>query len=81
MDTNRVSLIITIEEDCSSIKFRGECDGKPNDDQNALTAAIYAAAMDIAQDSDVFTHYLAIADALAEEEHKADMRKSLKLIH
>tara|TARA_Y100000015_G_C2393464_1_gene91442 strand:+ start:733 stop:978 length:246 start_codon:yes stop_codon:yes gene_type:complete len=81
MDTNRVSLIVTIEDDCSSIRFKGQCDGKPSDEQNAFAAAIYAAVMDIAQDDETFTYYLKVADALAEEEDRAEKRSKLKLIH
>ena len=40
MDTNRVSLIVTIEDDCSSIRFKGQCDGKPSDEQNAFAIAV-----------------------------------------
>lgn len=81
MDTNRVTLFVTIEDDCSTVRFKGQCDGKPSDDQNAITAAIYAAVLDVVQDSDTFTYYLALADELAEEEARAEKRANLKLVH
>ncbi len=81
MDTGRMSLIITLESDCSSVRFRGECDGEATEEQSALTAAIYAAVTDITQDSETYTYYLQLADSLAEEEERVEKRKHLKLIH
>ncbi len=81
MDTNRVSLIITIEDDCSTVKFKGECDGNPSDEQYAFTSAIYAAAMDVVQSDEVFTHYLKVAEQIADAEEREEKQPQLKLVH
>ena len=81
MDTGRLSLTITIENDCSSIKFKGECDGDSSYEQNAFAAAIYAAVTDIVENDDTFNRYLDLADEMAEVLEKADRRKNLKLVH
>jgi len=81
MDTGRLSLVITLESDCSKMKFKGSCDGTPTEDQNAFAAAIYAAVSDITQSDETFTYYLQLADGLAKEEERIDKRKHLKLMH
>jgi len=80
MDTNRVSLTITIEEDCSSIKFKGECDGTPSEDQNDVAAAIYAAVSDIAENTDTFEYFFEMAQEMAKEEYKPNP-PSLRLVN
>tara|TARA_R110000822_G_scaffold265007_1_gene389033 strand:+ start:281 stop:523 length:243 start_codon:yes stop_codon:yes gene_type:complete len=70
MDTNRVSLIITIEEDCTSIKFKGEVDGTASEDQNDVAAAIFSAVSDIAANSDTLDYFLEMSELMAEELHK-----------
>lgn len=81
MDTNRVQLVFTLEEDCSSIKFKSFVDGEASDDQKTFVAAIYAAVMDVCQTDEVFTYYLQVADQMAEEEVRKQKRAHLKLIH
>jgi hypothetical protein len=78
MDTNRVSLTVTIEEDCSSVKFKGECDGTPSDDQNDVAAAIYAAVTDITLTPEIFEYYLAMAVEMGKE---LDTPPSLRLVN
>ena len=84
MDTGRMTLLLTLDADCSSIKFTGECDGEPTIEQNGIGAAIYAAIVDIINDEDVLMHYLALASAMAdeeEEEEKKPKQFKLKLVH
>jgi hypothetical protein len=84
MDTGRMTLLLTLDADCSSVKFTGECDGEPTIEQNGIGAAIYAAIVDIINDEDVLMHYLALASALAdeeEEEEKKPKQFELKLVH
>ena len=78
MDTNRVSLTVTIEEDCSSVKFKGECDGTPSADQNEVASAIYAAVTDISLTPEVFEYYLAMAVEMGK---KLDTSPSLRLVN
>lgn len=78
MDTNRVSLTVTIEEDCSSVKFKGECDGTPSNDQNDVAAAIYAAVTDISLTPEIFEYYLAMAVEMGKE---LDTPPSLRLVN
>ena len=78
MDTNRVSLTITIEEDCSSVKFKGEVDGAASDDQNAMSAAIYAAVTDIVLTPEVFDYYTEMAAEMGKE---LAYEPSLKLVN
>jgi|TARA_B110000908_G_C10167866_1_gene409338 hypothetical protein len=84
MDTGRMTLLLTLDADCSSVKFTGECDGEPTIEQNGIGAAIYAAIVDIINDEDVLMHYLALASAMAdeeEEEEKKPKQFKLKLVH
>tara|TARA_R110002153_G_scaffold84299_2_gene211156 strand:- start:1606 stop:1860 length:255 start_codon:yes stop_codon:yes gene_type:complete len=84
MDTGRMTLLLTLDADCSSVKFTGECDGEPTHEQNGIGAAIYAAIVDIINDEDVLMHYLALASAMAdeeEEEEKKPKQFKLKLVH
>ena len=84
MDTGRMTLLLTLDADCSSVKFTGECDGEPTIEQNGIGAAIYAAIVDIINDDDVLMHYLALASAMAdeeEEEEKKPKQFKLKLVH
>jgi|TARA_R110000744_G_scaffold51337_6_gene110565 hypothetical protein len=84
MDTGRMTLLLTLDADCSSVKFTGECDGEPTIEQNGIGAAIYAAIVDIINDEDVLMHYLALASAMAdeeEEEEKKPKQFELKLVH
>ena len=82
MDTNRLSLIITIEDDCSSVKFKRECDGTTSNDQDAMAAAIYAAVTDIALSPETFDYYLAMAEELSKEQHEEKPEQfKLKLVH
>ena len=84
MDTGRMTLLLTLDADCSSVKFTGECDGEPTIEQNGIGAAIYAAIVDIINDDDVLMHYLALASAMAdeeEEEEKKPKQFELKLVH
>jgi len=78
MDTNRVSLTVTIEEDCSSVKFKGECDGTPSPDQNEIASAIYAAITDITLTPEIFEYYLAMAVEMGKE---LDTPPSLRLVN
>jgi|TARA_R110002096_G_C14392490_1_gene706648 hypothetical protein len=80
MDTNRVSLIITIEEDCSSVKFKGECDGAASEDQSDVAAAIYAAVSDIAANPDTLEYFLEMAAEMAKELNKPTP-PSLRLVN
>lgn len=68
MDTNRVSLIITIEEDCSSVKFKGECDGAASADQNDIASAIYAAVTDVVISPETLEYYLEMAAELSKQQ-------------
>ena len=85
MDTGRMTLLLTLDADCSSVKFTGECDGEPTIEQNGIGAAIYAAIVDIINDDDVLMHYLALASAMADEEEEEEEKKpkqfELKLVH
>ena len=84
MDTGRMTLLLTLDADCSSVNFTGECDGEPTIEQNGIGAAIYAAIVDIINDEDVLMHYLALASAMAdeeEEEEKKPKQFKLKLVH
>jgi hypothetical protein len=85
MDTGRMTLMLTLDADCSSVKFTGECDGEPTIEQNGIGAAIYAAIVDIINDEDVLMHYLALASAMADEEEEEEEKKpkqfKLKLVH
>jgi hypothetical protein len=85
MDTGRMTLLLTLDADCSSVKFTGECDGEPTIEQNGIGAAIYAAIVDIINDEDVLMHYLALASAMADEEEEEEEKKpkqfELKLVH
>ena len=84
MDTGRMTILLTLDADCSSVKFTGECDGEPTIEQNGIGAAIYAAIVDIINDEDVLMHYLALASAMAdeeEEEEKKPKQFKLKLVH
>jgi len=85
MDTGRMTLLLTLDADCSSVKFTGECDGEPTIEQNGIGAAIYAAIVDIINDEDVLMHYLALASAIADEEEEEEETKpkqfKLKLVH
>ena len=85
MDTGRMTLLLTLDADCSSVKFTGECDGEPTIEQNGIGAAIYAAIVDIINDEDVLMHYLALASAMADEEEEEEEKKpkqfKLKLVH
>jgi len=84
MDTGRMTLLLTLDADCSSVKFTGECDGEPTIEQNGIGAAIYAAIVDIINDEDALMHYLALASAMAdeeEEEEKKPKQFKLKLVH
>ena len=79
-----MTLLLTLDADCSSVKFTGECDGEPTIEQNGIGAAIYAAIVDIINDEDVLMHYLALASAMAdeeEEEEKKPKQFKLKLVH
>jgi len=80
MDTGRLSLIITFESDCSSVKFKGECDGDPTLEQSAYGGAIYAAVQDIVLNEEVLMHYLEMSRALIKEDAKEKQFK-LKLVH
>ena len=80
METGRLSLVITFESDCSSVKFKGECDGEPTLEQSAYGGAIYAAVQDIVNNEEVLTHYLKLAQDLTEEEPAQEQFK-LKLVH
>jgi len=80
MDTGRMTLLLTLDADCSSVKFTGECDGEPTIEQNGIGAAIYAAIVDIINDEDVLMHYLALASAMADEEEEEEKKpKQFKL--
>ena len=84
MDTGRMTLLLTLDADCSSVKFTGECDGEPTIEQNGIGAAIYAAIVDIINDDDVLMHYLALASAMADEEEEEENKPEqfkLKLVH
>tara|TARA_R110002153_G_scaffold252395_1_gene410156 strand:+ start:24 stop:278 length:255 start_codon:yes stop_codon:yes gene_type:complete len=84
MDTGRMTLMLTLDADCSSVKFTGECDGEPTIEQNGIGAAIYAAVIDIINDEDVLLHYLALASAMADEEEEEENKPEqfkLKLVH
>ena len=85
MDTGRMTLLLTLDADCSSVKFTGDCDGEPTIEQNGIGAAIYAAVVDIINDEDVLLHYLALASAMADEEEEEEEKKpkqfELKLVH
>jgi len=84
MDTGRLSLIITFESDCSSVKFKGECDGDPTLEQSAYGGAIYAAVQDIVLNEEVLMHYLEMSRALIKEEDNKEPAKKkvkLKLVH
>ena len=83
METGRLSLIITFESDCSSVKFKGECDGDPTLEQSAYGGAIYAAVQDIVLNEEVLTHYLEMATDLMKEENEEPAKKKvkLKLVH
>ena len=84
MDTGRMTLLLTLDADCSSVKFTGECDGEPTIEQNGIGAAIYAAIVDIINDEDVLMHYLALASAMADEEEEEENKPEqfkLKLVH
>ena len=78
MDTNRVSLTITIEEDCSSVKFKGEVDGIASNDQNAMSAAIYAAVTDLTLTPEIFEYY---SDMAVEMGKLLNPAPSLRLIN
>ena len=84
METGRLSLIITFESDCSSVKFKGECDGDPTLEQSAYGGAIYAAVQDIVNNEEVLMHYLEMATAVMKEEDNKEPAKKkfkLKLVH
>jgi len=84
MDTGRMTLLLTLDADCSSVKFTGECDGTATMEQQGIGAAIYAAVVDIINDEDVLMHYLAIASAMADEEEEEEEKPEqfkLKLVH
>ena len=83
METGRLSLVITFESDCSSVKFKGECDGDPTLEQSAYGGAIYAAVQDIVNDEEVLMYYLDMATALMKEEDEEPAKKKvkLKLVH
>ena len=76
--------MLTLDADCSSVKFTGDCDGEPTIEQNGIGAAIYAAVIDIINDEDVLLHYLALASAMADEEEEEENKPEqfkLKLVH
>ena len=84
METWRLSLIITFESDCSSVKFKGECDGDATLEQSAYGGAIYAAVQDIVLNEEVLMHYLEMSRALIKEEDNKEPAKKkvkLKLVH
>ena len=54
MNTDKLSLVITFNSDCTSVKFRGECDGDPTEEHSVYGAAIYAAVQDIVNDEEQF---------------------------
>tara|TARA_B110000238_G_C15948769_1_gene362283 strand:+ start:460 stop:696 length:237 start_codon:yes stop_codon:yes gene_type:complete len=78
-----MTLILTVEADCESVKFNGECDGEPTPEQSGIGAAIYAAVVDIINDEDILMYYLAFASAMEDEEEEEEKPKQfkLKLVH
>jgi|TARA_R110002072_G_scaffold140894_1_gene285514 hypothetical protein len=83
MDTGKMTLTLTVDADCESIKFYGECDGEPTLKQSGVGAAIYAAVVDIINEEDTLLYYLELATALSEEEEEKPNPKQfkLKLVH
>lgn len=83
MNTDKLSLVITFNSDCTSVKFRGECDGDPTEEHSVYGAAIYAAVQDIVNDEDILWHYFDLATSLYAEEEDEPKQKQfeLKLVH
>ena len=85
METGNLSLIITFNSDCTSVKFKGECDGEPSMEQSAYGAAIYAAVQDIVNEEEILMHYLELATTLYGEEDDEEVPEKkqfeLKLVH
>tara|TARA_B110000091_G_C13501754_1_gene344639 strand:+ start:94 stop:348 length:255 start_codon:yes stop_codon:yes gene_type:complete len=84
METGSLSLIITFNSECTSVKFKGACDGEPTNEQSAYGAAIYAAVQDIANNEEILMHYLELANTLYREDLEIEAEKKqfeLKLVH
>ena len=85
MKTGRMTITLTVESDCESVKFSGGCDGEPTPEQSGIGAAIYAAVVDIINDEDTLMYYLALASAIADEEEEEEETKpkqfKLRLVH
>lgn len=83
MKTGRMTLNLTVDPDCESVRFSGECDGEPTHEQSGIGAAIYAAVVDILNDEEILMHYLALASAMADEEDEEEKPEQfkLKLVH
>ena len=83
MNTDKLSIVITFNSDCTSVKFKGECDGDPTEEHTVYGAAIYAAVQDIVNDEDILWYYFDLATTLyAEEEDEPEQKQfQLKLVH